>query len=390
MRVLQVIDSLASGGAETSLAEMAAPLVALGVDLHVAYLVDRTDVADRLYLAGATLWPLTSAGGRLGRVKAVRRLVMSIRPDVVHTTLFEADLAGRAGARLAGVPVVSSLVNEMYGQRQIDAGLNPIKLRLAHLLDWATSKLVISFHAISNDVAHSMGRRLRISADRITVIPRGRDLDRLGRWTEERRRAVRSAIGLSDETPVVLAVAREEPQKGLDTLLRAIALLARDGVEVRLLIAGRRGAASDELDQLTAELDIHPFVSRLGRRDDIADLMVGADALAFPSRWEGMGGTLIEALALECPIVCSDLPVLRETVRRPEFATFVPVDDAPQLAAALSLALSHRRDREVGAAARLVAEHNYAVANVARSMISLYELACGLRESPLSPRTAAR
>ena len=56
--------------------------------------------------------------GTLAANSAVRRLVGEVEPDLVHTTLYEADIAGRVGARLAGVPVVSSLVNSMYGPVQ--------------------------------------------------------------------------------------------------------------------------------------------------------------------------------------------------------------------------------------------------------------------------------
>jgi hypothetical protein len=194
LRVLQFIDSLAASGAEVSLAELAPALLARGVELHVAYLVDRTDMADRLIDAGAKLWPLTTARSRAGRAVGAYHLVRKLRPQVVHTTLFEADLAGRSAAWAAGVPVVSSMVNPMYGRTQAGAGLSPLKLRAARGLDRITARSVRRFHAISEDVAALMGPMLRVGSASIEVIPRARDFHRLGRWSSARRSTVRSAL----------------------------------------------------------------------------------------------------------------------------------------------------------------------------------------------------
>ena len=138
MRVLTVIDSLdPSGGAEQSLAAMAPALVAQGVELHVAYLRERPrSIAGPLREAGAAVHPLAGSGGRAGDVARVTRLVHSLRPDLVHTTLFEADQAGRVGARLARCPVVTSLVNVAYGRAQAATpGIAAWKLRGAQATD---------------------------------------------------------------------------------------------------------------------------------------------------------------------------------------------------------------------------------------------------------------
>jgi glycosyltransferase involved in cell wall biosynthesis len=52
----------------------------------------------------------------------------------------------------------------------------------------------------------------------------------------------------------------------------------------------------------------------LGTRMDVPELLCAADAFVFPSRWEGMSGAVLEAMALEAPIIASDIPSVRETV----------------------------------------------------------------------------
>lgn len=381
MRVLTVIDSLdASGGAERSLAAMAPDLGRGGVDLHVAYLRERPlTVAAEVAAAGATIHPLVGGGGRPGAVGRVTRLTRALRPDLVHTTLFEADQAGRVGARLAGRPVVSSLVNVAYGPEQAPPGVPTRKLRAAQLTDTATAQLVRRFHAITAHVADVMGARLHVARDRIDVVYRGRDPERLGPRTAARRGQVRHALGLTDDRPVVLAVGRQEWQKGHDTLIAATAEIARRWPDVVVLVAGREGNRTAALHDQVAAAGLSERIRFLGFRDDVPDLLAAADVFAFPSRWEGLGSTLLEAMALEVPIVASDLPAVREVVGSGE-ALLVPPSDAAALTAAVAGCLV-----EVAATgARVQAAHRrfleeFTVAASARGIIRCYERALATR-----------
>src|SRR5256885_15159329 len=114
MRVLYVIDSLGPGGAEASLVALARLYPARGVELEVAYLQDRPGLQEALAATGARLTPLAGPGGRHGWVRRAAALARDRRPDLVHTTLFEADIAGRLAGASARVPIVSSIVNVGY------------------------------------------------------------------------------------------------------------------------------------------------------------------------------------------------------------------------------------------------------------------------------------
>lgn len=354
MRILYVIDSLTAGGAERSLAAMAPGYVDHGVELEVAFLHDRPGVQAELEAAGARLSSLAGPGGRLGWVRRARRLVTSRRPDLVHTTLFEADVAGRIAAGLAGVPVVSSLVNVSYGAQQaVVPGLPRWKVRGAQLLDAATARRVVRFHAITGNVADVMARRLRLPRDRIEVIPRGRDPRRLGRRDPGRRACARAGLSVADGTPLVLAAARHEHQKGLDVLLTAFPGVLARHPDARLLLAGRDGNQTPLLRATAARLGLDGRVVFLGPRDDVGNLFCAADVVVIPSRWEGLSNVLIEAMALEAPVVASDLPTLQDAVADDDLVRLVQPGDAAQLAAAISATL----DDPAGAAERARRAH---------------------------------
>ena len=161
MRLLYVIDSLAPGGAETSLAEMAPGLIARGIDLHVLPLGRQLDLAPRLEASGAAVHVHDTRAGRISNVRTVIAVARRIRPSLVHTTLYESDVAGRTAAALLHVPASTSIVNDSYGSSHY-AESNRAKLNAARALDAVTALSARRFHALSAAVADSVAPRLRI------------------------------------------------------------------------------------------------------------------------------------------------------------------------------------------------------------------------------------
>jgi glycosyltransferase involved in cell wall biosynthesis len=378
VHVVYLIDSLVAGGAERSLAALAPEYRRLGVHLDVAYLHEREGLADELVSAGAELHSLAGGGGRIGWTRRAAALLRERKPDLVHTTLFESDVVGRLASIGTGASVVCSLVNAAYGPEQLaNPALRPWKVRAAQFVDAATARRVRRFHAVSASVADVMSRRLRVRRNRIDVIPRGRDAAQLGARTPERRAAARSELGLTTDNAVVVAVGRNEYQKGFDVLLRAAAALRTERPELKVFIAGRDGGATAALRELVAEFHLEPTVEFLGIRDDVAELLCAADVFAFPSRWEGSPGAVLEAMALEAPIVAADIAPIREVTDGAAGARLVPVDDATALAKGIASALDGDGVQGRVAAARERFATHYTIERVAEQMVAFYSRAVG-------------
>jgi glycosyltransferase involved in cell wall biosynthesis len=172
---------------------------------------------------------------------------------------------------------------------------------------------------------------------------------------------------------VVLAVARQEPQKGLDILIRALQKVVDHNPHTLLLVAGREGRATADLARLQTGLRLEPYIRFLGERGDVADLLCAADVFVLPSRREGLPGAVLEAMAMGAPVVASDLPTVREVVPDDRFAVLVRPEDPIELGKALASILADRPGAtRRAAAARARFERQFDITAVSRAMVHFY------------------
>jgi glycosyltransferase involved in cell wall biosynthesis len=312
----------------------------------------------------------------IGRVRELRRLIADERPHLVHTTLFESSVAGRLAAVGKPVRIMSSLVNTPYDPVRLqDPKIRAGRMRLVRLFDSWTARLLTShFHAITGAVKDAAVATLGIPADRITVIERGRDPDRLGQPSRERRRRARQSLGLEEDDEVLVNVGRQEYQKGQRYLLEAVPRLLANHPRLVLLIAGRDGHATAELQRTHRELELGGRVRFLGHRSDVPDILAAADVFVFPSLFEGLGGSVIEAMALGLPVVASDIPALREVVADGANARLVSPGSSRALAQAIAGLLDDENQRRgFGERSRAIFEERFTLERSTSRMIALYE-----------------
>ncbi len=373
-RLLFTIDGMGSGGAERSLAELLPGVEAAGWEPTIACLYRRGRGIEGDLLAGGA--DLRFLGGSLpAKVAGMRRLVAELRPELVHSTLFQATMVTRLAVRRRA-PLVTSLVNTPYDRSRLDGDPNARRgvVRAVQAADRATAGRTARFHAITQAVKDAAVRDLGVAPGRVTVIERGRDPERLGRPSPERTARARAALGIEPSARVVVSVGRLEYQKGQLDLLEAAAVLRGTHPDAVVLVAGRPGAASEELDRVHARLGLGDAVRFLGFRDDLPEVLAAADVFAFPSLFEGLGGVLIEAMALALPIVASDIPAVREVLAPGGNADLVPPRDPARLAGALAALLDDTgRARRYAAASRARFEDRFTLAASTERMLSMYD-----------------
>jgi len=140
----------------------------------------------------------------------------------------------------------------------------------------------------------------------------------------------RADHGTPEDAPLLLALGRLHPVKGLDVLLKALTEVPG----AWLWIAGE-GPERPALEALAARLGVAERVRFLGWRSDRTALMRAVDVVVFPSRYEPNGTVTVEAWAHETPLVVADAAGPAETVRADDDALLVPKDDPLALAGAI-------------------------------------------------------
>ena len=375
VKILFVIDSLGTGGAERTLAEKLPHLRRLGLDTIVVGLRHREQgVQTALQQQGFDVRILTGRAFA-GRVAALRRIIRDERPDVIQTTLFHADLTGRLAAVGSSARVIGSLCNTDYDRVRLhDPGHRALRFRIAQFLDgWTARHLTHHLCANSHAVKTAAIRDLHIAPERVTVILEGRDPARLGHANAQRKLVAREALGLEKDQIVLINVGRQDFQKGQRYLLEAVANLVARHPRLVLLVAGRPGDASDDLDRLRDRLGLKDQVRFLGHREDVPELLAAADLFVFPSFYEGLPGAAVEAMALGLPIVASNIEPVREIVEEGRNAILVLPASAGELASAIERILGDRMMAEAfGRRSREIFEEQFTLEPSILQMVEFY------------------
>jgi glycosyltransferase involved in cell wall biosynthesis len=214
-------------------------------------------------------------------------------------------------------------------------------------------------------------RLLGVPEARITVVPMGVGPHYQPLTDHDRVQAVRQKYHLPAR--FILFVSTLEPRKGIDTLVEAFARVQSRHSDVELVITGKVGWYTDQFFAQVERLGLKGKIVFTGyvADDDLVALYNAAELLAFPSRYEGFGMPVLEAMACGTPVVCSSSSSLPEVAG--DAALLVPPDDSDALAQALGQALEdgvlrqQMRNRGLTQAARFSWEQT------ARQTLAIYE-----------------
>ena len=241
--------------------------------------------------------------GHIRILIAVIRELRAFRPDAVITYGRYANVLGQMGALIVGVPV------RMASQRNPSWG----HAKLARYFDWMIGSLGVytANIAVSHSVYESFEGYPKPYLKRLRVIHNGLVLSESSLGPAE----AREKFGLRKQVPLVVNIGRLTQQKNQEILLQALHFLP----EVHLAIAGD-GELRQILIQKAAALGVQDRVHLLGEVPpaDVPDFLRAGDLFAFPSRWEGFGFAMLEAMYAGLPVIASDIPVFREILSDPD------------------------------------------------------------------------
>ena len=258
----------------------------------------------------------------------LRRVVRERQIDIVHAHDYKANLLAWLLARVEPVTPMST-VHGYTGNTARERWLYyPADKRV---LSWLPALVAVSSE-IRNELIHHGAK-----PDRVVTILNGIDHCRFRR-EPERSAEIRRQLGLAPDEVVIASVGRLEPQKRFDLLIDAFAELRRDRPQLTLLIVGD-GTLHQPLQDQIARLGLEGACRLLGHRTDIGDLHHAMDLFIQSSDYEGTPNAVLEAMALETPVVATNVGGTAELTRHGIDGLIVPPGSAPVLADAIRTAL---------------------------------------------------
>jgi glycosyltransferase involved in cell wall biosynthesis len=282
--------------------------------------------------------------------------------DLINAHGYRDHLLSVLAGRIAGVKVL------------IRTKHNHVPLKGGAFSRFIYGRLTDRIIAISGHIKNVMISS-GIEPSRITAIHTAVDLHYFS--PRPKNENLMQEFGLAPDCPVIGSVARLSDRKGMPFLLDALKLLMDEGRRFSCLIVGGGGSSSEEkialLKQKAASQELTPRLVFTGLRDDIPEILSLFDFFVLPSLDEGLGRSLVEAMAAGKPAVASRVGGIPVAVEDGKTGILVPPGDAQALAKALSFMLGNpEKSLEMGRRGRERAEKLFDEERMVDSICSLY------------------
>lgn len=335
MNILFTITGLAMGGAENQVVSVAENLADRGHKVTIAYMLEPALVVpqegniDVVWLGGDK----TPAG----MAKAFRnylKLLKKLRPDVVHSHMFHANILARAARLFVRIPRVVSTAHSTNEGGQ----LRMMAYRLTH-------KLADVFTNVSVEAVTAFEQKKAAPKSTMLATHNGINTTKFS-FNPAARLNLRQQLNLN-ENKVFIAVGRFHAAKDYPNLFNAFVKVLQQQPDCKLLVVGD-GELRPELEGLLVKLGIEDKVSLLGIRKDVPELLSASDVFVLSSAWEGFPLVVGEALSTERLVVTTDAGGAREFLVNNDF--LVPIKNSELLANAMFEAamLSEQEAVEIG------------------------------------------
>ncbi len=361
----------------THRAPLAKAAVEAGYDVHVAvpFTIDTVENKPALEVIGQTgaqmhNWDMhRSDTALLGEIRALYgawRLIAEIAPDLLHCVTIKPVLYGGGIARLRRRPAIFAIsgLGHIFIAEGIKARLIRLVISLGYRLALGNR---LSRTIFQNEDDRTLFYKLNLVPDDQTVlIPGcGVDIDKF-----------HPAPSPPEGVTTIILPARLQREKGVHEFVAAAEILAKRGIKARMALVGYAdfdrpgGIDRAQLEQWCS----HEMVEWWGHSTDMPATFRKAHIACLPSYREGFPKVLVEAAACGLPIVTTDVPGCRDSVRAGETALLVPVRDAQALADALEELIADAEQRQtMGKAGRKLVETHYSEAQFIARSLALYE-----------------
>jgi len=292
------------------------------------------------------------------RLWKLRRTLKSSGADVLHAHLFGSNVWGSVLGRIAGTPIIIAHDHSWSYEGN----------QLRRFLDGRlVGNLADVFVAVCEKDAQRMVAYEKVPADKVRVLP----IASPGAAPGAQAWDVRTQLNLPPGAKIVSVAAMLRPEKRLDVLLEAMAIVVKHRPDTHLVVVGE-GPCREDWELLAATLEMSNQVHFLGYRKDVLGLLMDSDCSVLSSDREGMPLFVVESLAAGTPVVATDVGAIRQMIRENETGYVVPRRNPADMAEAILSLLKEpsARDR-MGPACKAEAA-KYTMGAVSQQFADLY------------------
>jgi glycosyltransferase involved in cell wall biosynthesis len=293
---------------------------------------------------------------------ALRRLARHRNFDIVHSHEYKSDLLALLLAKSTGAIPLATVHGWTGASR---------REKFYYAFDKQILKWFPRLIAVSDEIRHTL---LNVGAkkERIQTVLNGIDPYIFHR-DRTKQKVVRDSMGMSEHETLIGAVGRLEPQKRFDILLQAFAQVRSTRPQLRLFIVGEGGERM-KLENAIASLGLENSCRLLGQRSDIVDLHHAFDLFVQSSDYEGTPNAVLEAMAMETPVVVTDVGGTPELIHHGVHGLLTPPGDPGALARAIEQALdAPNATADRCAAARKRVEQELSFERRVKTVETIYE-----------------
>lgn len=304
IRIVHLITGLNVGGAEMMLYKLLSATDRQTFEPHVVAMRPLGPVADKITGLDIPVHSLNmSKGLPLGGLAKLTTLLNQIRPHILQTWMYHADLLGALTLRFTKADKLVWNIRQSNLSKEYNKTRTRLIVRLLAALSGTMPDKIIACSYVAADLHTEFG----YSPERMLVIPNGFDTD-VFKPDPTARTAIRQALSIAEDRLVVGIVARFDPQKDIENFLHAAALLQQKRDDVTFVLCGR--GINNQNSQIQAWITQHNVATNhlklLGPRTDIPHILNSFDLFSLSSAGEGFPNVVGEAMACGVPCVVTD------------------------------------------------------------------------------------
>lgn len=316
-KVALIIPTLDQGGAEKQLCLLATGLPASQFEVHVIVLTRTGPRESGLREQNIPVHFIHKRGKfDFQAWQRLRRLLLELKPDIVHTWIFAANTYGRIAALSASVPIIAA------SERSVDPWKSSFHLWIDRFLAKRTKRIttnssgVIDFYS-KHGIPSEYFIRIPNAVTNSTVQPISRE--------EAAKR-----LGVPADRKWILSVGRLWQQKGYKDLIWAAEMIRVLRNDTCYIIIGE-GPERARLEQYRDNVRAGSQTYMVGERSDVAELLPHAEMLWNGSLYEGQSNVILEAMQSGVPVVASDIPGNTDLIQHRSTGMLYPLGDVERL-----------------------------------------------------------